>query len=88
MWSAARDLEDAERRTSDWVAGPGKARRGDRGQDVLWSRPTKRGEAKEARRAIRQERTADRTRGFPGAERLNLIFIIGITIGHKTYRQR
>ncbi len=90
--TAARDFEEkvrpgtgreaglghAERRTSDWVAGPGMVQRGDSGQDVRWSRPTKRGEAKGARRAIRQERVADWVRGFPVVLLKTFVFLRGV----------
>ena len=76
--SAVYDFEDAERRTSDWVAGPWMVQRGDSGQDVRWSRPTKRGEVKEARRVIRQEWAADRARGFP--EPWQLTFVLKLAL--------
>ncbi len=62
--AAVHNLKDAERRQVTGSSSQGWLDEATRNRMFRWSRPTKRGEVRGARRAIRQAWTAVRSRGF------------------------
>ncbi len=75
--TAGHGLKDAERRQATGSSSQGWLDEATRNRMFRWSRPTKRGEAREARRAIRQAWPAVRSWGFPEVEQTHCTVRIG-----------